>query len=432
MVEERDLLERHQASVSESMQILMYSFGMDSQEGATMHGVDGDEAIDFFAAWAVGNTGYRHPAVVERIEEQLARGYTNSPLSVLHEPVVELAERLCARLPGEFPTKAWLGHAGSDAGDLVARAVPAVGDGEVLLTFEGSYHGALSGSSGISGHSGEATARNAVTLPFPEQPHPDRPGTTSLEESIEAAKAAFESEDVAGLVTEPLQSDGGMRVPPDGFLEALADLCADADAYLVVDEVKAGLGRTGEFFAFEHADVEPDAVMLGKPLGSGLPISALVGRSELVDYQPATHLMTTAGAPLCAAAANGTIDAIEADGLPERAARLGDRLHEALRAETADVAAVRDVRGRGLMQGVELVDPETGAPDADRTARTALRARQLGLLLAYVGMDSNVLEITPPLTIPEPLLKEGVARLGRAIREADQVGERLLAPFAGW
>lgn len=433
---EENLVDRHQRTISESMQIMMYPFAMASQSGATMQGVDGDEAIDFFAAWAVGNTGYRHPRVVERIEDQLGRGYTNSPLSVVHEPVVELAERLREAVPGAFEKKVWFGHAGSDAGDLLARAMPAIGEGETILTFEGSYHGGLSGSAAISGHAEDASsaASGVIVLPFPDGFHTGREPDAERDAVLEAAKAAFETTDVAGLITEPLQSDGGIRVPPDGFLEGLADLCADHDAFFVVDEVKAGLGRTGEFFGFEHDDVVPDAVMLGKPLGSGLPISAVVGRPELVDYEPATHLMTTAAAPLPAAAALGTLDALEADGLVERATRVGDRLHDALVAETEDIEAVVDVRGRGLMQGVELADPATCEPDDDLTARTAIRARQLGVLVAYVGMDSNVIEITPPLTIGEDLVDEGVARLGQAIREAADgaVDDALVRRFAGW
>lgn len=436
MSREDDLVDRHRRVISESMQILMYPFAMEAQEGATMRGVDGDEVIDFFAAWAVGNAGYRHPRVLDRLEAQVERGYTNSALSVVHEPVVELAERLVATTPGGFEKKVWFGHAGSDAGDLLARALPAVGEGDVILTFEGSYHGGLSGSAAISGHALEGSSGGAgvEVLPFPDSPHTGHDPAAECEAVLEAAKTSFEATDVAGLITEPLQSDGGIRVPPPGFLEGLADLCADYDAYFVVDEVKAGLGRTGEFFAFEHANVVPDAVMLGKPLGGGLPISAVVGRSELVDYEPATHMMTTAAAPLPVAAALGTLDAIERDGLIERADRLGDRLHEGLVEVTRDLDAVFDVRGRGLMQGVELVEPSTGEPAADLAAKTAIRARQLGLLVAYVGANSNVLELTPPLTIDDALLDEGIERLGRAIREAADgaVDDALLARFAGW
>lgn len=437
MSREGELLERYRTVISETEQILMYPFAMESQEGALMRGVDGDEVIDFFAAWAVGSTGYRHPTVLERLNAQLEKGYTNSPLTIPHEPTIELAERLKNRAPGDFATKVWIGHSGSDAGDLVARAVPTVGNGDTIITFDGSYHGGLQGSAAISGHSAQTSAAQTgrvVTLGYP-YPYRAEPSPGAERDSIlEAAKEAFETHDVAGLITEPLQSDGGIRVPPDGFLRGLAELCDDYDAYFIVDEVKAGLGRTGEFFAFEHEDVVPDAIMLGKPLGSGLPISALVGRADLVDYEPATHMMTTAGAPLCAAAGLATLDVIAEEDLVARAARAGDRLQGALDTATDDLAVVGDVRGRGLMRGVELVDPDTNAPNSKLTAQVALRARELGVLVAYVGMESNVLEITPPLTISESLLDEGVERLASAIEDAiaGAVDDSQLEKYSGW
>ena len=437
MAREGELLERHRSVISETEQILMYPFAMESQDGALMQGVDGDEVIDFFAAWAVGSTGYRHPRVLKRLNEQLEKGYTNSPLTILHEPVIELAERLEKRAPGDFATKVWIGHSGSDAGDLVARAVPAVGTGDTIITFEGSYHGGLQGSATISGYSAQASTSQTgqvVTLEYPYPYRADPSPSAECDAILESAKEAFETHDVAGLITEPLQSDGGIRVPPEGFLRGLADLCADYDAYFVIDEVKAGLGRTGEFFAFEHVDVVPDAIMLGKPLGSGLPISALVGRADLVDYEPATHMMTTAGAPLCAAAGLATLVFITEDDLVSRAARTGERLQNALDTATDDLAVVGDVRGRGLMRGVELVDAKTNAPNPKLTAQVALRARELGLLVAYVGMESNVLEITPPLTISESLLDAGVERLTQAIEDAADgaVDDSQLEQFAGW
>jgi len=433
MTSEADVIERYRDVISETEQIPMYPIAMASQDGALMRNPDGDECIDFFAAWAAGSTGYRHPTVTERIEAQLEKGYTNTHISVPHEPPVELAERLRDRFDAGFDTKVWLGHAGSDAGDLVARALPTVGDCDTVLSFEGSYHGALQGSAALSGHSAQAdaAAEGVVSIPFPYPYRADDPDA-ELDAILEAAKDAFESHDVAGVITEPLQSDGGIRVPPDGFLQGLADLSREYGAYLVVDEVKAGLGRTGEFWAFDRAGIEPDAVMLGKPLGSGLPISALVGRAELVDYEPATHMMTTAGAPLCAAAGLGTLDVIEDEDLPTRAARLGRRLHEGLANATSDLRVVGDLRGRGLMRGIELVEPGSRAPNAALAARTAIRARQLGLLVAYVGMDSNVLELTPPLTIEEERLDEGVRRLAEAIRTADRADEALLERYSGW
>lgn len=436
MSEERNLLDRDADVLSEAMKIRFFPFVLDNQSGATLTGIDGDVLIDFTSAWAVANTGYRHPSVVDALRDQLDRALANSPISLPHSPVVELAERLRDRFDADFPTKVWFGHSGSEAGDLLSKAIPTPGDSDVVVNFEGSYHGITTGAASISGHSAQAGvgSEDVVTLPFPDEYRSDLTADALVERALEAVGETFETHDVAGLITEPLQSDGGILVPPDGFLEGLADICADNDAYFVVDEVKAGLGRTGEFFAYEHAGIEPDAIMLGKPLGSGVPISAVVGRAELVDYEPASHMMTTAGGPLPAAAGLATLDVIESEDLPARAASLGARLADALDDLAADSPVVGDVRGRGLMQGVELVESGTDDPSHDLAAQVCLHARRRGLAVFYVGMHSNVLELTPPLTISEAELDAGVDRLADAITDAHtkELDPALLERYAGW
>ncbi|WP_227378548.1 aspartate aminotransferase family protein [Haladaptatus halobius] len=436
MSREFDILDRDSDVLSEAMKIRFFPFVLDRQAGATLTSVDGDELIDFTSAWAVANTGYRHPTVVDALRNQLDRALANSPISLPHGSVVQLAERLRDRLDAGYPTKVWFGHSGSEAGDLLSKAIPTTGDGDVVVNFEGSYHGITAGAAAISGHSAQAgvESEDVVTLPFPDQYRSYLDPDALADTALEAVAEAFETHDIAGLITEPLQSDGGILVPPDGFLEGLADLCTDNDAYFVVDEVKAGLGRTGEFFAFEHADVEPDAIMLGKPLGSGVPISAVVGRAELVDYEPASHMMTTAGGPLSAAAGLATLDVIEAENLSKRAARLGDHLSDVLADLAADSPVVGDVRGRGMMQGVELVEAGTDDPSHDLAARVCLWARRRGLAVFYVGLHSNVLELTPPLTISKTDLDTGVDRLAGAIEDAQTktLDPALLERYAGW
>lgn len=433
---ERNFLNRDADVLSEAMKIRFFPFVLDSQSGATLTNVDGDDLIDFTSAWAVANTGYRHPYVVDALRDQLDCALANSPISLPHSLVVELAERLRDLFDADFPTKVWFGHSGSEAGDLLSKAIPATGDGGVIVNFEGSYHGITTGAATISGHSAQVGvgSENVVTLPFPDEYRSDLATDALAERALEVVGEAFETHDVAGLITEPLQSDGGILVPPDGFLEGVADLCADNDAYFVVDEVKTGLGRTGEFFAYEYAGIKPDAIMLGKPLGSGVPISAVVGRAELVDYEPASHMMTTAGGPLPAAAGLATLDVIESEELPTRAVRLGDHLTDALNDLATDSPVVGDVRGRGLMQGVELVEPSTNDPSHDLSTQVCLHARRHGLSVFYVGMHSNVLELTPPLTITEAELETGVERLANAIADTrtKKLDPALLERYAGW
>ncbi|MEY7849587.1 aspartate aminotransferase family protein [Natrarchaeobius sp. A-rgal3] len=427
---EAEWLRRDADAIAETMKIRFFPFALESQEGSVLTGVDGDGCIDFSAAWAVANTGYRHPTVLEEVREQLESASTNSPLSIPHPPLVELAERLVERVPGEFEKKAWFGHSGSEAGDLIWKLLADADRGDTVLTFGGSYHGQTMGAATLSGHAatGDDASDDVAICDFPGT----KPGIDA-ETALEGVDRAFDENDVAGVITEPIQSDGGIYDPPQGFLAALEERCRRQDAYFVVDETKAGLGRTGTFFAFERDGVTPDAVMIGKPLGSGLPISAVVGRETLLDALPAGHLMTTAGNPLSAAAGLGTLDALESDGLVDRAATMGDRLRALLDERVGDHECVADVRGRGLMQGVELRDPRGDDP-AGVTAKTVYRARERGLIVFYVGLESNVLEITPPLTIEESELERGVDRLAAAIDDVRDgaVDDETIAPYAGW
>jgi len=215
----------------------------------------------------------------------------------------------------------------------------------------------------------------------------------------------------------------------------LADVCRRHDIYLVVDDVKVGMGRTGEMFSFQHFDVTPDVVTLGKSLGGGLPLSAVVARQEILDVGPALALFTTAGNALSCAAGLATIQAIEQDGLVENARVVGIYLNDRLRDLMDRHPLVGDVRGLGMIQGVELVrDRETKEPAPSAAAKVVYRAFELGLLIFYVGMFSNVLEITPPLILTQAEADEGVAILDQAISdvEAGKVSDEVVAPYAGW
>jgi len=213
MTRERDILNRDADLLSEAMKIRFFPFVMDSQEGSTLRGVHGDDLVDFTASWAVANTGYRHPRVCEALSDQLTRATANSVLSLPHEPVVSLAERLVDLIAPTYDAKVWFGHSGSEAGDLVSKTLPATGDGDTVVTFEGSYHGITSGAATISGHRALQgfDADTVVTLPFPNRYRAGLDGVdepTLTERALERVAETLTAYDVAGVVTEPLQSDG--------------------------------------------------------------------------------------------------------------------------------------------------------------------------------------------------------------------------------
>jgi 4-aminobutyrate aminotransferase len=225
-------------------------------------------------------------------------------------------------------------------------------------------------------------------------------------------------------------------VPPPGFLAAIQERCRRHGILIIVDEVKVGLGRTGKMHCFEHEGLEPDLVVFGKGLGGGLPLSAVIGPQHIMDHAPAFALQTTAGNPVAAAAGRAVLDTIAAEGLIERANRVGERLSSGLRALCAHQPLIGEVRGRGLAVGVDLVrdrasrDPVT----VTTTAKVIYRAYQLGAVFFYVGLRGNVLELTPPLTLSEAEAEEGVAIIDRALSDVSRglVTDAEVAPFMMW
>ena len=401
----------------------------------------GRRVLDFSASWGAASLGYSHPAVVEAVSSTVRDMGAISLASCAVGPAVELAEDLLARLPDDRERRVWFGHAGSDANDALVRLLEAATPRRGILSFVGAYHGGSAASMSVSGHSSQAhaPAREGLTrLPYPD-PYRPQFGPDLAAGALADLDRLFESEirpdEVAAVFIEPIQSDGGLIVPPAGYLKGLEERCRAHGILIVVDEVKVGMGRTGTFHAFEAEGLTPDIVVYGKGLGGGLPISAVVGPAELMNLQPAFAIMTAAGNPVCAAAGRAVLRTIEREGLAARATEMGDLLLAGLARLAQRHALIGHVRGRGLTCGVELVrEPVSKEPAPGETAKVAYRAHQLGLIFYYVGMESNVLELTPPLTISEAEIDEGLAILDRALEDvaAGRVADEDVAAFAGW
>ena len=436
---EADYVRRDRAIMAQVMNLRFFPLVVESCQGATLRDVDGREYLDFTACWAVANTGYGHPRVVAAVRDEIGRGSTCTLCSVSTPSSVQLAERLAMLLPGGFQKKVWFGHSGSEAGDLIAKYLTIAKGRPKTITFMGSFHGATSAAAALSGHTAQPDgvkdpAREKVPYPNPYRYQGDV--VACCEEHLDVVKQLLEKgrEDYAGIVVEPILSDGGVIVPPDGFLDGLDSLCDEYDLLYVIDEVKTGYARSGRMFAFQHSNAIPDAVMLGKPMASGVPLSAVVGRPELLDAVPHGHLMTTAGNPVACTAGLVTLDIIRDERLADRAERLGAMLLNDLKGLLARYPVIGDVRGKGLHIGVELVVPGTKEPNAELAARFCYRAKELGLVVFYVGTSSNVLEITPPLTITEEEIARGVGLFEQALvdAQAGKVSDADLANYAGW
>lgn len=435
-----DLYARESRSVSKMAHLRFFPQAVVGGSGAYLTGDDGRQLLDFAASWGAASLGHAHPALRDAVNRALSDQAGASYLSAANEPCVLLAEKLLSLVPERARGRVWFGHSGSDANETVARMVVAATGRPRILAFDGAYHGGTVGSMAVSGHPAQQGTRSAgLTL----VPYPNSYAAGGPEAARDAALAHLEQlfatelppEDIAAFFIEPIQSDGGMLVPPDGYFKAVEALCRKHGILLVSDEVKVGLGRTGRFNAFEHSGIEPDIVVFGKGLGSGLPISAVVGPEAIMNHAVAFSLQTVHGNPVCAAAALAVLETIERDRLVENAERTGRVLQDALRGLAARQPLIGDVRGRGLASGVELVaDRSSREPASRQTALTAFRAFQLGLVIYYVGVRSNVLEFTPPLTLTENQALEGVAILEEALNDvaAGRVDQALIADFAGW
>ena len=433
-----DLVERDARAIAQIQKLRFFPLAVVGGHGSLLREADGRELIDLSASWGAAGLGYGHPAVAEAVSRAAADMAGASILSSINEPAVALAERLLAVTPGTGERRVWLGHSGSDASEVAARVVEQATGRHRFVSFEGAYHGGLAGSMAISGHTSMTHARKhegLLQIPYPDpyRATSDDPGGDVIER-LDGLLARYGSE-VAAIFIEPIMSDGGLIVPPTGFLRDLEERCRAHGILLVCDEVKVGLGRTGFLHAFEAEGIMPDLVVLGKGLGGGLPLSAVVGPAAVMDCASSFAMMTTSGNPVCASAGLAVLETIEHDGLVERAGVAGARLQDGLRRLAQRHDAIGDVRGRGLAIGVDLVaDRATRQPAAGVAAKVCFRAYELGVVLFYVGMASNVLEVTPPLTIADAEIDVALGVLDAAFADvtAGLVSDDALAAYAGW
>jgi len=407
--------------------------------GSYLQDEDGRRILDLSASATAAGLGYGHPAVIEAMVKAARDMAGASLLMIPNEPATALAEKLLAITPGQGERRVWYGHSGSDANDAAMRVASAATGRGRFISFIGSYHGCLSGSMSISGHT-------AMTHSLPRPglvllPYPDRYRKRfSAEEALAMLDYQFETtcppDQVAAMFIEPILSDGGLIVPPDGFLKALEERCRRHGILVVLDEVKVGLGRSGKLHAYQHHGLEPDMVVFGKGLGGGLPLSAMIGPAAILDHAPAFAMQTTAGNPVCTAVGGAVLDTIISEGLAARAEKMGKILCAGFAKLAERHEMIGDVRGLGLAIGVDLVTSrETRAPvDATMTAKVICRAYELGANFVYVGLDANVLEITPPLTISEAEIEEGLDIIDRALGDAAEgvVPDEAVQAFMNW
>ncbi|MBN1138420.1 MAG: acetyl ornithine aminotransferase family protein [Anaerolineae bacterium] len=390
-----------------------YPLAVRQASGMTVEDVDGNLFLDCAAGIAVCSTGHCHPRVVQAIQEQAARLIHICGADFYDMRYLALAERLARLVPGDSPHKVFLGNSGAEAVEAALKLARYHTGRSQVLAFFGAFHGRTMGAVSLTASSPKyqkdfrPLVSGITHVPYAycyrchynlDYPACSLACLEYIEEGLFARSIA--PEEVAAIFVEPVQGEGGYIVPPPAWLPALRALCDKYGILLVADEVQSGMGRTGKMLAVEHWGVEPDIVCLAKALASGMPLSAMIARQELMTWPSGAHGSTFGGNPVCCAAAEATLDVVEEEGLLDNAARVGGRLIDQLRSLAGASRLIGDVRGLGLMIGVEMVrDKRTKAKAVKERDHLVLECFKRGLILLPCGPNS--VRFSPPLIITQ-------------------------------
>jgi len=417
----REVLERDARTTSPSLP-RAYPFVPARGTGCVVEDVDGNRFLDLNAGIAVTSTGHCHPRVVEAIQRQAAE-LIHYSASDFYLPIYsELTERLDEVAPMSGATRSFLTNSGTEAVEASIKLARWTTGRQYVIAFYGSFHGRSYGSVSLTASKASYRAGFGPLLPgvlhayygdgrdMPGAPAVDAEGFATIDH-IEGflMQRIVAPQEVAAIVVEPVLGEGGYIVPPDGWLAALRELCDRHGILLICDEVQSGMGRTGTMWAVEHMDVEPDILIAGKGIASGMPLGAMIAKDSVMTWTKGTHGSTYGGNPLSCAAAIATLDAIRDEELLERASKVGDLLRQGLRDLQTRQEAIRDVRGLGLMIGIDL-------PDHDVAAAVERAAFDRGLLV--LGAGERAVRMSPPLVLTEDRARTGLEVFEEAVAEA--------------
>jgi 4-aminobutyrate aminotransferase/(S)-3-amino-2-methylpropionate transaminase len=394
--------------------------------GGVLVDVDGNSLIDLGSGIAVTGVGNSAPAVDEAVRAQLDQ-FTHTCFTITpYDSYVEVAEALNRLTPGDHEKRSALFNSGAEAVENAIKIARSYTHKQAVVAFDHAYHGRTNLTMALTAKS---MPYKSGFGPFASEiyrapmSYPFRDGGLSGAEAAKQAITMIEKQigaaNLAAIIIEPIQGEGGFVVPAEGFLPALVEWARKNDVVFIADEVQTGFARTGTMFACEHEGIVPDLITTAKGIAGGLPLSAVTGRAEIMDAPHVGGLGGTyAGNPLACAAALAAIRAFEEDGLIERARQLGSILLDTLGAMQKTDARIGDLRGRGAMVAIELVDPATGEPDSALAGRIATAAYTAGVIVLICGTYGNVIRFLPPLSISDELLAEGLKVVAEALAAA--------------
>lgn len=393
--------------------------------GGVVVDADGNSLIDLGSGIAVTSVGNAHPAVVAAVQNAVAQMTHTCFMISPYESYVAVAERLNRLTPGDHAKKSALFNSGAEAVENAVKIARRFTGRQAVVAFDHAYHGRTNLTMALTAKSmpyksgfgpfASEVYRAPASYPFRD----GLSGAEAAAKAISLIEKQIGADNLAAVIIEPIQGEGGFIVPADGFLPAVVDWCRANGVVFIADEVQTGFARTGAMFASELFGIVPDLITTAKGIAGGMPLAAVTGRAEIMDATHAGGLGGTYGGnPVACAAAVASIDAFENDGLVGRATEIGEVLRARLDALQAADPRIGDVRGRGAMTAAEFVDPVTGAPDAALTSAVAKAAIAEGVIVLTCGTYGNVIRFLPPLSISDELLGEGLDVVAAALAAA--------------
>ena len=416
----QEIIKRRSDAVSASLGMALPAV-ITHASGGILLDVDGNQFIDMGSGIAVVNVGNSAPAVVERVQKQVAEFTHTCFMIAPYEGYIEVCEQLNELTPGKFKKKSALFNSGAEALENAVKIARHYTKRQAIVVFEHGYHGRTNLTMAMTAKNmpykegfGPFTPevyRMPMAYPFRHEGNIDH----ALDEVIHKIEKEIGGKNLAAIVIEPIQGEGGFIVPPKGFLPGLAKYAKDNGALFIADEVQTGFARTGQWFACEDEGVEPDLITTAKGIAGGLPLAAVTGRAEVMDeIHPSGLGGTYGGNPIACAAALGAIETIKSENLNQRAKEIGRVMVDALTAMQAKYPVIGEVRGRGAMVAIELVQPGSKEPNGEIMGKVVKYAQSKGVVFLTAGTYGNVLRFLPPLVISDELVKDAMSVLDEA------------------
>ncbi|MFC5080681.1 4-aminobutyrate aminotransferase PuuE [Vibrio thalassae] len=418
----QQLHERRSNVIAQGMGAL-YPLYMEKADNAHVWDVEGNKYIDFAAGIAVTNTGHSNSRITDAVKAQIDNFSHTCAMVTPYESFVELAEKLTDIAPGDSEKKTIFLTTGAEAVENAVKVARAHTGRSGVIAFKGGFHGRTNLTMGLTG---KIAPYKAGFGPFPNEiyhaPYPNAFHGISTEDSLQALQDLFacdiEPSRVAAIIFEPVQGEGGFYQAPAEFAQALRSLCDQHGILLIADEIQTGFARTGKMFATEHLDIEPDMMTMAKGIAGGFPISAVVGKAQVMDSAlPGGLGGTYAGSPLGCVAGLEVLKIIEEEQLCAKAQGIGEVVNARMTELQKTVPAIGEIRTIGAMMAIEFTDPQSGQPLQDVTKAVISKAQENGLILLSCGVKANVIRLLPPLTIESDVLAQGLDKLEAIIAE---------------